>query len=634
MGNFSQDPQTRASDALTKHYVGVRQQQGVPMVDADWNLLEDLRRSEMETVGSFFIGSGVPAGSDGFNISAAVQANDFNISPGLIMVSGKLTRNDNAVRYTTQPLFGKPIDTPLPALATPAADKQFLVYLDVWEREVDSQEDSGLVDARIGVETAIRLKREWAVRVARMPEDVPGLSAPPAGHVFLVLAQLNRHAVANITSDMIQDLRNTQLSVLRKVEVRDNTGTVRVDEARFSNMMLNTRKQYLNFVHYISTTFNPPFSPLSSSEVLGLQAGHNVAQAADAALAQANALTLANQGALAVLRQIYDAQEFFLTIWQTHVLLLGSPTKKYASYQALFNRLDDRLNKQNVPATLLTGLKPALDAGDLISAADTQEEIIRLIGTGANTVTRGSIQLAYSNAPPGNLTTGNVAQFQFTLTSATTQADSYTVTILPAAGWPRVLVDGGGNPIPGNKVALGASGAQTTLFVNVTPQAGTSGLQLHVESDSNAAEVFQDSTLLTLTQGQPPPPPQNQIQFGIESPFQATFNAQTGVLTVFRPPKPQPGSVGIRIFNKSGQNLTNIALAVDIVPGTAVGTWNAVSSCPPTINLNAGQDTKPGGINITASADSASVQVRFTASVTINGANVVSQLVIPVVASN
>jgi hypothetical protein len=220
------------------------------------------------------------------------------------------------------------------------------------------------------------------------------------------------------------------------------------------------------------------------------------------------------------------------------------------------------------------------------------------------------------------------------LTSFTTQADSYTVTILPAVGWQRVLVDGGGNPIPGNKIALGAAGTQTTLFVNVTPQPGNSQLQLHVESDSNPAEVFQNSTLLNLTQGQPAPPPENQIQFGIESPFQATFNAQTGVLTVFRPPKPQPGSVGIRIFNRSGQNLNNITLAVDIVPGTAVGTWNAVLSGPNSINLNAGQDQKPGGINITASGDSASVQVRFTASVTISGSNVVSQVVIPVTASN
>jgi hypothetical protein len=37
MGNFSRD----TFDKL-KHYVGVRLQQGVPIVDADWNELEDI----------------------------------------------------------------------------------------------------------------------------------------------------------------------------------------------------------------------------------------------------------------------------------------------------------------------------------------------------------------------------------------------------------------------------------------------------------------------------------------------------------------------------------------------------------------------------------------------------------------
>ena len=66
MGNFSQDPAARAADAAQKHYVGVRLQQGVPLLDADWNLLDDIRRQEHETVGSFFIGDGVPTPSDGF----------------------------------------------------------------------------------------------------------------------------------------------------------------------------------------------------------------------------------------------------------------------------------------------------------------------------------------------------------------------------------------------------------------------------------------------------------------------------------------------------------------------------------------------------------------------------------------
>src|SRR5215207_4039206 len=53
-----------------KHYVGVRLQQGVPIVDADWNELEDIRRYELQAFLKWFVGDGVPAGNDGFRIKA------------------------------------------------------------------------------------------------------------------------------------------------------------------------------------------------------------------------------------------------------------------------------------------------------------------------------------------------------------------------------------------------------------------------------------------------------------------------------------------------------------------------------------------------------------------------------------
>src|SRR5439155_4326031 len=207
MGNFSQDPTARAADAVAKQYVGVRIQQAVPLVDADWNLLDDIRRADLESFGRLFIGSGVPAGSDGFRISQApAPANDFQIALGVCLVNGKLARNDGpgTVLYSNQPNFVRAGLTPL---TMPAADRPFFVVLDVFEREVDHLDDPALVDARIGVETSVRLKREWAVRVFRDPEDVPQIDAPPAGHVFLRLARLARQAGnANITAAMITDL--------------------------------------------------------------------------------------------------------------------------------------------------------------------------------------------------------------------------------------------------------------------------------------------------------------------------------------------------------------------------------------------------------------------------------------------
>ena len=63
MGNISRD----TFDEL-KHYVGVRLQQGVPLVDADWNEQDDIRRYELRRFLKRFVGDGVPRGEDGFAI--------------------------------------------------------------------------------------------------------------------------------------------------------------------------------------------------------------------------------------------------------------------------------------------------------------------------------------------------------------------------------------------------------------------------------------------------------------------------------------------------------------------------------------------------------------------------------------
>ena len=56
-----------------KNYVSVRLQQGVPLVDADWNEKDDIRRFEIEAFLKWFIGDGVPKGSDAFLIESAAN---------------------------------------------------------------------------------------------------------------------------------------------------------------------------------------------------------------------------------------------------------------------------------------------------------------------------------------------------------------------------------------------------------------------------------------------------------------------------------------------------------------------------------------------------------------------------------
>jgi hypothetical protein len=227
MGNFSRD----TFDKL-KHYVSVRMQQGVPLVDADWNEHEDIRKHELRTFLKWFVGNGVPKGNDGFRIVPIDgSANDFTIKggtedqPGYCLVEGWDAMIEQDINYTQQPLYNN--DTlaqewgvvPLRPLSPPSSgERADTVYLDVWEREVDAQEDNNLVNPSIGIETCVRLKREWVVRVTQGANEPP---APLPGHVYYPLAELN-HAASQVT---VADRRRTGLAVLSE-EITIKNGKV------------------------------------------------------------------------------------------------------------------------------------------------------------------------------------------------------------------------------------------------------------------------------------------------------------------------------------------------------------------------------------------------------------------------
>jgi hypothetical protein len=222
MGNFTRD----TFDKL-KHYVGVRLQQGVPIVDADWNEQEDIHKFELQSFLKWFIGSGVPHGNNGFSIEPPSDGedNDFTIKggtadvPGRCLVEGWDVIIEDDIKYTEQILFTNPNNEadewgvdPLQSLSPPlTGTRTDTVYLDVWEREVDSGEDNNLVHPAVKIETCVRIKREWVVRVAEGAPQPPG---PPVGHVFYPLAYLNRTAgKIAIEEDDIIDLRRKNLSL-------------------------------------------------------------------------------------------------------------------------------------------------------------------------------------------------------------------------------------------------------------------------------------------------------------------------------------------------------------------------------------------------------------------------------------
>ena len=197
-----------------KARVNVRLQQGVPIVDADWNELDDIRKFELRAYLKWYVGDGIPDGSDAFRIDAITPAvtDNFIIRTGIAVPPAGTTNYDQGLRfagraivdgldviitadinYKAQPLFtaaafGVPQIAPLPTAAGLTA-----VYLDVWERLITSQEDPSLVLSGIGTESCARMKREWCVRtrstnVVPRPTDSDFI----AGHSYYLLAVINR----------------------------------------------------------------------------------------------------------------------------------------------------------------------------------------------------------------------------------------------------------------------------------------------------------------------------------------------------------------------------------------------------------------------------------------------------------
>src|SRR5262245_44751079 len=139
MGNFSKDPFEELRRSREQGYVGLHVEQGVPVLDRDLNLLADLVAGTVRELVTRHLGSGVAERDDTFAVAAAAADNDLRIEAppggGACLVGGIEVTIDAPLSYSGQP--------EVPALTAPAdADREDVVYLDVWVEEVDSAGDA------------------------------------------------------------------------------------------------------------------------------------------------------------------------------------------------------------------------------------------------------------------------------------------------------------------------------------------------------------------------------------------------------------------------------------------------------------------------------------------------------------
>jgi len=242
-GNFSNRGLDTHNPA--KHYIGTRLQQGVPLLDRDWNELEDIRRYYERMLRRAYIGNGVPD-LGGFKIVAPNTAltstsstlratapstginHQFVIGAGRCMVDGYDVQNERPIFFNQQP--------GAPTLPPPTQADIFYVYLEPSIVRVDSTMDTDLTNRQdINLETCVRDRLDWTVRVARHP------ALPPTN--LHTLATINRPVNASvITEAMITDNR-LLLNLAHAVRVNNNQDArLAAHDIGISNLALETQR--------------------------------------------------------------------------------------------------------------------------------------------------------------------------------------------------------------------------------------------------------------------------------------------------------------------------------------------------------------------------------------------------------
>jgi len=672
MGDFSINPEQRLQDSIKKHYVGVRMQQGVPVLDADWNELEDLRKHEMQSFISNFIGNGVPSNNDGFRIAAldnggintivlqvasspasisaievdlgastaasvlgfltnnsrvinyefaparitgfhsepfvlgdgqtltlninndssetvvfaaadfadiaqasaaevvaAINAstslvlassgsgNDFRIGggdgsiddPGRLLVSGSEILNEASVTYSSQPLYlntdlaNKWNVAPLDALAEPDTDdRQDLVYIDVWEREVSSGEDHAIVLPAIGIETSVRYKREWVVRVAPGITSLSGI-VPQDGHKYLALGLISRDVASlqAIEEGDIADLRKRQLTmedlVISPILIKGALGIDKVNSGLFANMMRTTNKIYmdlLNSDYFLATNFTD-ITAIESVQVLS--AFQDIRAFAERISTEAQLKRLENETALDLMRRLYELQTNFLNTLNP----LAAATAQRAGTLLLLGQLAVWLDGDGGAIPGLRNSVLLAETPDLGNAYDAQIFINNEIGRRAGILPQGLLELQFVSGPAVSINPGNRYELIYSILSQLNVDETIDLSLTDSLGvFQFEIKDLDEDPnYPGDlshaSVLLAKDENRSVAFDLIVPAGTPAGTQSRIiliaRSQSNPDEVDFANVEINVTVGSTLTIPSPQLQLALQFP---EINLATDVVSIGR----------------------------------------------------------------------------------------------------
>jgi Family of unknown function (DUF6519)/Right handed beta helix region len=172
-----------------RDFAAVELKQGAVVLDADTNEFARILLRQQAALASDVLGRATVSQTTPDAFRLRVIGNSLTIGIGRLYVDGLLAENHGREKsgvafddLLSEPVFTEA--TPLeeqpypPGVFQPPQRGKFLVYLDVWRREVTHVQSPDLIESAVGVETSSRLQTVWQVRLFDLGQQSTDCDTP------------------------------------------------------------------------------------------------------------------------------------------------------------------------------------------------------------------------------------------------------------------------------------------------------------------------------------------------------------------------------------------------------------------------------------------------------------------------
>lgn len=483
-----------------RHYVGVKLQQGVPLLDADWNEMDEIRRQELRVFTKTVIGDGIIGKLEGFRISAIGVENDFSINAGIAMIDGMMVILNEAITFRQLIETLPEVDRRNQNFDVPVTDTDFLIYIDAWDEDVGSRygtlPDPRLENQMVGIETCSRVLRRWTIRIA---ED-GNLPRGEAGHHYLALARISRPAnEAVIREGMIEDRRNIGLnfndSLKRPLYLRQ--GNDLLNHQRFKKLMKNFRTILFNRFRDNELPYALPTDNPIRAEMVLLSGLEQLIKTALVAEKQANNKLLDNKDALTTLADLYEEQVSWLDLLETTTRNNANDARDVfiEDYRSFLGAVESGIDPS-------AQLRPNIESNNLLGAVAVQEDIV-------NWLTRNSSSDAVDTvsvlSQAGSLPDDDEHIYRFTLAvtfesgnESATETFQPEVTLPDAFGTYQVL-NADLTPLQADDLRFSPTQRNRSFAIRVTPRGSLTETTMLVRARAASPGNYSNQLPVTIS---------------------------------------------------------------------------------------------------------------------------------------